>query len=108
MRAAKSGAGALKTIEVELPDLILLDIKMPGMDGYEVCRQLKARAPTRGIPVIFVSGMMETNEKVKAFKAGGVDYITKPLQAEEVLERVRTHIELRDMRERLEQIESRA
>jgi two-component sensor histidine kinase/FixJ family two-component response regulator len=104
VRAVKSGAGALKTIEVELPDLVLLDIKMPVMDGYEVCRLLKAGERTRGIPVIFISGMMETQEKVKAFEAGGVDYITKPLQTGEVLERVRTHIELRDMRERLEKM----
>jgi two-component system, NtrC family, sensor kinase len=104
VRAVKSGAGALKTIEVELPDLVLLDIKMPVMDGYEVCRLLKAEERTRGIPVIFISGMMETQEKVKAFEAGGVDYITKPLQTDEVLERVRTHIELQDMRERLEKM----
>ena len=104
VRAVKSGAGALKTVAVELPDLILLDIKMPVMDGYEVCRRLKAQEPTRGIPVIFISGMMEADEKVKAFEAGGVDYITKPLQIAEMLERVRTHIELRDMREHLEQL----
>jgi len=104
VRAVKSGAKALKTIEAELPDLILLDIKMPDMDGYEVCRRLKAGERTRGIPVIFISGMMETQEKVKAFEAGGVDYITKPLQSEEVLERVRTHIELQDMRQQLERM----
>ena len=104
VRAVKSGISALKTIEVELPDLILLDVKMPVMDGYEVCRRLKAGERTRGIPVIFISGMMETDEKVKAFEAGGVDYITKPLQIEEVLERVRAHIELQDMRQRLEQM----
>ncbi len=106
VRAVKSGAAALKTIDVELPDLILLDIKMPVMDGYEVCRRLKAREQTRAIPVIFISGMMEAAEKIKAFEAGGVDYITKPFQTKEVLERVRTHIELRNIRERLEQLNS--
>jgi|GEM_PF-1779913 len=106
VRAVKSGASAFKTIEVVLPDLILLDIKMPVMDGYEVCRRLKAGERTRGIPVIFISGMMAADEKVKAFEAGGVDYITKPLQIAEMLERVRTHIELRDIRERLEQLNS--
>ena len=106
VRAVKSGASALKTLAVELPDLLLLDIKMPVMDGYEVCRRLKAREATRGIPVIFISGMMESDEKVKAFEAGGVDYITKPLQIAEMLERVRTHIELRDIRERLERLNS--
>ncbi len=106
VRAVKSGAAALKTIDVEPPDLILLDIKMPVMDGYEVCRRLKAREQTRAIPVIFISGMMEAAEKIKAFEAGGVDYITKPFQTKEVLERVRTHIELRNIRERLEQLNS--
>ncbi len=77
------------------PDLILLDILMPGMDGYEVCRRLKADEGTREIPVIFISALDETLDKVKAFSLGGVDYITKPFQEEEVLARVNTHLTMR-------------
>lgn len=99
-RAALSGAAALQAAKAERPDLILLDIKMPGMDGYEVCGRLKADEATRDIPVIFISALNETFDKVKAFSAGGVDYISTPFQFEEVEARVRTHLELR--RQRLE------
>lgn len=95
VRPAPSGTRALATIHKEPPELILLDIMMPGMDGYEVCRQLKAKQGTKDIPIIFLSALNEVFDKVKAFKAGGVDFITKPFQVEEVLARVRTHLTIR-------------
>ncbi len=101
VRFATSGERALATIHKEQPDLILLDIMMPDIDGYEVCRLLKADEQTRDIPVIFISALNETFDKVKAFSAGGVDYVTKPFQVEEVLARVRTHLSLTAMRKTL-------
>ena len=77
-------------------DLILLDILMPVMDGYEVCHKLKANVKTAGIPVLFLSALSDPADKVKAFDAGAVDYITKPLHETEVLARVKTHLKLRD------------
>ncbi|MCP4630102.1 MAG: response regulator, partial [bacterium] len=85
------------------PDLILLDIMMPGMDGYEVCQQLKADERTRDIPVIFLSALDDVLDKIKAFSVGGVDYITKPFEDQEVLARVQTHLELKHAREKLKQ-----
>ncbi|MCP4103290.1 MAG: response regulator [Lentisphaerae bacterium] len=85
------------------PDLILLDIVMPDMDGYEVCQQLKADERTRDIPVIFLSTLDDVSDKIKAFSIGGVDYITKPFKEEEVLARVQTHLELKHAREKLKQ-----
>lgn len=102
VRPALSGEIALRAIAVCAPDLILLDIRMPGMDGYETCRRLKADALTRDIPVIFISALTETADKLAAFQAGGVDYVSKPFQAEEVLARVRTHLQLRHMQLQLE------
>lgn len=90
-----SGALALRAAAQYPPDLILLDIMMPEMDGFEVCRRLKADAALREIPVIFISALDDTENKVKAFIEGGLDYVTKPFQAEEVLARVRTHLFLR-------------
>jgi PleD family two-component response regulator len=84
------------------PDLILLDIMMPDMDGYEACERIKADERTRDIPVLFISALDEMEDKVKAFTAGGVDYITKPFQAEEVLARVQTHLALRDLNRQLQ------
>lgn len=104
-RPAISGSLALRSLRLSLPDLILLDIKMPEMDGYEVCSQLKANERTRDIPVIFVSAMGEVIDKVRAFGVGGVDYIMKPFQFEEVLARVGTHITLRAMQKSLIQSE---
>ncbi len=104
VRPASNGAEALDAAKRKKPDLILLDIKMPGMDGFEVCKRLKADSRSERIPVIFISGLGETDDKVKAFRAGGVDYITKPFQEEEVLMRVQTHIELQRMRIDLESI----
>ena len=91
-----SGGGlALEAARIQPPDLILLDIAMPEMNGYEVCAQLKADASLRDIPVIFISALNETIDKVKAFKVGGLDYVTKPFQFEEVYARVQTHLQLR-------------
>jgi len=101
VRPANNGRRALSTIEKELPDLILLDIMMPDMNGYEVCEHLKANEYTRDIPVIFISALNETFDKVKAFSVGGVDYITKPFQAEEILARVETHLKLHELQRQL-------
>mgnify|MGYP000039709212 CR=1 FL=1 len=94
-QAVVSGELALKAARAEPPDLILLDITMPEMNGYEVCAQLKADPALKDIPVIFISALSETVDKVKAFGVGGVDYVTKPFQFEEVYARVKTHLELR-------------
>jgi two-component system sensor histidine kinase/response regulator len=102
VRPAPSGARALATVQKELPDLILLDIMMPEMDGYEVCRRLKADERARDVPVIFISALDEVFDKITAFSIGGIDYITKPFQLEEVLARVRTHLDLQDMRRKLQ------
>ena len=88
VRKATSGEMALETIQVAPPDLVLLDIRMPEMDGYEVCERLKANSYTNRIPVIFLSASNDTDDKVRAFAVGGADYVTKPFQAEEVLARV--------------------
>ena len=96
VRPALSGEIALKSVQADPPDLILLDILMPEMDGYEVCRVLKSNERTGQIPIIFISALTEVEDIVKAFQAGGVDYITKPFQIEEVLVRVRTHLELQN------------
>ena len=94
VRPALSGEIALKAIKTQVPDLILLDIMMPGMDGYEVCSILKAEETTAHIPIIFISALTEVGGILKAFQKGGVDYITKPFRTEEVLARVKTHLEL--------------
>lgn len=96
-----SGASALSAAALRPPDLILLDILMPEMDGYETCRRLKASEALREIPVLFISALSETLDKVKAFSLGGVDYLTKPFQEEEVLARVRTHLQIRDLQRSL-------
>lgn len=100
---ASDGELALEFVQSTLPDLILLDIKMPGMDGYEVCGRLKADTRTASIPVIFLSVLEDERDKVKGFQAGGVDYITKPFQPEEMLARVRIHLRIRELTEGLEQ-----
>ncbi len=96
VRPALSGEIALKSVLAEPPDLILLDILMPEMDGYEVCSVLKSSDRTSQIPIIFISALTEVEDIVKAFQAGGVDYITKPFQVAEVLARVHTHLELQN------------
>ena len=95
VRPAQEGRMALRSAQASPPELILLDIRMPGIDGYEVCRRLKADARTRDIPVIFLSALREAGDKLRGFELGAVDYIAKPYQPEEVLARVRTHVELR-------------
>jgi len=103
VRAFPRGELALNAASKNPPDLILLDIMMPGMDGYEVCEALKADPKLADIPVIFISALNETMDKVKAFAVGGVDYITKPFQFEEVEARVRTHLELQRQKRELQQ-----
>ncbi len=103
IKVAGSGETGLKIAQTTLPDLILLDVMLPGLDGYEICRLLKADIKTRDIPVIFMTAMTQTEDKIKGFKAGGVDYITKPLQQEEVLIRVSTHLHLRELTLKLEE-----
>jgi signal transduction histidine kinase len=102
VRLVPDGQWALRAARSTLPDLILLDIRMPKMDGYQVCEQIKADERTRDIPVLFLSALGEKEDKVKAFAVGGVDYITKPFQVEEVLARVRTHLALRGLQKELE------
>lgn len=102
VRAALNGAHALTSVQAVPPDLILLDIRMPEMDGYEVCQRLKADERTANIPVLFISALDETEDKVKGFAAGGVDYITKPFQAEEALARVETHLALHQLHRQLQ------
>ncbi len=101
-RPAPSGVLALQAAKHERPDLILMDIHMPGMDGFEVCRRLKADPELADIPVLFISALSEVEDKVRAFDQGGQDYITKPFQIEEVLARVRTHLELQRARQEVE------
>lgn len=103
VRPASSGELALNFVRTTPPDLILLDIMMPHMDGYELCQRLKADEQTQNIPIIFISAMGELFDKVKAFNMGGVDYITKPFQVEEVLVRVKTHLKLRHTQYQLEE-----
>lgn len=94
---APDGNIALKIINQSKPDLILLDVMMPGIDGFEVCRQLKENDDTKDIPVIFVTAKTETNDIVQGFQVGGVDYITKPFKREEVLSRVKTHLKIQNL-----------
>ena len=101
VRAVTSGPRALASARAAPPDLVLLDIKMPGMNGYEVCEQLKADPLTRNIPVIFISALDEIQDKVQAFAVGGVDYVTKPFQFKEVLARTETHLSLRRLQKQL-------
>ncbi len=101
VRALPHGRLALAAAEAQPPDLILLDINMPDMNGYEVCERLKAHPQLKDIPVLFISALNETLDKVKAFTLGGLDYITKPFQFEEVEARVRTHLELRQQQRQL-------
>ena len=107
VRAVKSGARALESIRATPPNLILLDIKMPGMNGYEVCRHLKELPESRSIPVIFISALNEIQNKVQGFDVGGVDYITKPFQYEEVIARVETHLALERFQKHLQKANKR-
>ena len=98
---ASDGASAIATVHRQPPDIILLDIIMPKMNGYETCRRLKENKESQEIPVIFLSGLHSTEEKLDAFEAGGVDYITKPFSEKEVLIRLRTHLTLHQINKRL-------
>ena len=102
VRVAPNGDLALWTVEARIPDLILLDVRMPGMDGFEVCRRLKASPLTHAVPVIFLSAQSEVADKVRGFQVGGVDYIGKPFASEEVLQRVATHVSLARVTRELE------
>ncbi len=103
VRIATGGTMALASARAEPPDLILLDITMPDLDGYAVCTRLKAGPDTNGIPVLFISASSEALDKVKAFAVGGVDYIPKPFQVEEVRARVQTHLALSRLQKELRQ-----
>jgi PAS domain S-box-containing protein len=99
---AQDGMEGLQRAAFVKPELILLDVMMPGMDGFEVCRHLKSNAETADIPVIFMTAFAETEHKITGFKVGGVDYITKPMQIDEVIARVGTHLNLRTMQRQLQ------
>ncbi|CAG1770468.1 putative cyclic di-GMP phosphodiesterase [uncultured bacterium] len=103
VRPASSGAMALQAVAKKHPDLILLDIKMPEMDGYEVCTALKSNPETKGIPVLFISALSDVPDKIKAFNVGGLDYINKPFQFDEVKARVSTHLKLKAYQDRMEE-----
>lgn len=102
VRPATGGQSALKAIDAKPPELILLDVMMPVMDGYEVCASLKNNEKTEGVPIIFITALDDVKDKVKGFSMGCVDYISKPFQEEEVLARVRTQIRLGRLQNRLE------
>ena len=91
-----SGEEALEAIKKEAPDIILLDIMMPGLNGFEVCEKLKADEKYRSIPILFITAMAGMDEKIKGFQVGGADYITKPIDLNEVLARVKAHLRVRE------------
>ncbi len=103
VRPVLDGILAISSAKTNPPDIILLDIMMPGMTGYEICEQLKADEELRDIPVVFISALNSVMDKVKAFSIGGVDYITKPFQPQEVLARIRTHLTIRQLQHTLQQ-----
>ncbi len=103
VRVAQDGVDALEQVNIAPPDLILLDVMMPRLNGLEVCRRLKADAKTKEIPVIFMSALDDTFDKIAGFEAGSVDYITKPFQHEEVLARITTHLTIKNLQEEIKQ-----
>lgn len=103
LRPFSSGEKALESMIHEVPDMILLDVKMPVMDGYEVCNRIKSNEKTSKVPVIFISGQDDTADKVKGLNAGGIDYITKPFQLAEVIARIETHLSLCRLQQQLEE-----
>lgn len=103
VRIAENGERALRALSDEKPDIVLLDVMMPGMDGFETCRRIKANKATADIPVIFMTALDSVEDKVTGFDVGGVDYITKPFQQVEVIARVSAHIRLRKQKLELEQ-----
>lgn len=102
-QSAPNGEIAVALAESTLPELVLLDVCMPCMDGYQVCEKLKANSATKDIPIIFVSALDDLPDKIKAFKVGGVDYITKPFHSTEVIARIELHLSLRRLQKQLEQ-----
>lgn len=102
--SATDGSMALSTIKEEPPDLILLDVMIPEMDGYEVCQYLKSQKQTRHIPIIFLSGLDSELDKVEAFRVGAVDYVTKPFYTEEVIFRVKAQLSIINDQKRLQQL----
>jgi len=107
VRPISSGRQALQAVEHDPPDLVLLDVSMPDMDGYEVCRQLRAKDHLKDVPVIFLTAWTDRAYMVKAFDVGGADYVTKPFLFEEVLARVSTHLALRQARAALAERDAR-
>lgn len=103
VRVAIDGENAIAQVERKPPDLILLDVQMPGIDGFETCRRLKANKVTQPIPIIFMTALTDTASKVKGLSLGAVDYIPKPFEEEEVLARVKTHLQLKTLTDHLEQ-----
>jgi len=101
---SQSGERGVELARREKPDLILLDILLPGMSGFETCEKLKEMSETAEIPIIFISALTDVDDKVRGFKAGGVDYITKPFQHEEVLARINTHLTIKRQREELNRL----
>jgi signal transduction histidine kinase len=99
---ARDGQNAIDKLSAVTPELILLDVMMPGIDGFETCRQIKANPATAAVPVIFMTALSETDDKMQGFQCGAVDYITKPLQHDEVLARIKIHLELAQLRQHLE------
>src|SRR5215831_7936364 len=102
VRVADSGPLALKSLTVTRPELVLLDVKMPEMDGFETCRRLKENPDSRSIPVIFLSGV-DSADRVEGFRLGAIDFISKPFQRDELLARVGTHLELSNLRAHLQE-----
>ena len=102
VRCAPNGQTALMFVQEEPPELILLDIRLPDIDGYEVCQRLKKEERTNNIPVIFMSALHELKDKVRGFAVGGVDYVAKPFQAEELLARLETHLTLKRLQKQIE------
>src|ERR671933_1755983 len=100
---AQSGESAITKLDKVAPDLILLDVMLPGLDGFETCRRLKATAETQDIPVIFMTALCESLDKIKGLKVGAVDYITKPFQKEEVLARIENQLKIRKLSKQLEE-----
>lgn len=103
VRVATSGKAALRSIEAQVPDLILLDIMMPGIDGYETCRLVKSNPKSADVPIVFLSAKGEAEDRIKAFEAGGVDYLVKPFHIKEVLVRVQTHLAIHQLQHSLKE-----
>ncbi|PAX47621.1 response regulator, partial [Brunnivagina elsteri] len=101
---AQNGESAIEKLKIVSPDLILLDVMMPGMNGFETCQYLKSVPAIQNIPVIFMTALSNTEEKLQGFSVGAVDYITKPFQQEEVLARVSTHLQLRNLTKQLQNL----